>query len=211
MDTTYFGRVFSAMVFRDNIQRKNLYWKFLKYETIHDYKTGIEHLENLGFKVKAITCDGRRGIFQAFKTIPVQMCQFHQVSIVIRYLTRRPKLQASIELLAIVRKLTKTDECSFKCMLGEWHTTWSNFIRERTVSEDGNRWHYTHNRLRSAYLSLLNNLEYLFTFEKYSGIEIPKTTNSLEGIFTDVKTNIRVHKGLQIERKKKLIEEILKN
>lgn len=88
MDSTYFGRVFCAMVFRDMYSKQNLYWKFLPYETIAEYKSGIQWLTDNGFNVKAIVCDGRKGIFQAFQGIPIQMCQFHQVAIVTRYLTR---------------------------------------------------------------------------------------------------------------------------
>lgn len=210
MDCTYFGRTFCVMVFRDAIIKENLYWKFLPYETILEYKLGITHLQELGFNVLAIVCDGRRGIFQAFPDIPVQMCQFHQVAIVTRYLTRNPKIQASIELTEIVRKLKRTDEASFAGMLTKWEKKWSDFMKERIINLETGKWYYTHRRLRSAYYSLIHNLEYLFTYQKYPDIEIPNTTNGLEGIFTDVKTKVRVHKGIQIVNKQKLISEVVK-
>ena len=199
------------MVFRDVITKKNIYWKFLPYETIWAYKLGIMHLKDLEFNVKAIVCDGRRGIFQAFPDIPIQMCQFHQVAIVTRYLTRNPKLQASIELLSIVRKLKGTDENSFKAMLIKWEERWRDFMKERTINVETGKWNYTHKRLRSAYFSLIHNMDYLFTYQQYPNLPIPNTTNGLEGIFTDVKTNVRVHKGIQLQNKQKLINELLKN
>jgi len=127
MDTTYFRRTFSVMVFRDYLKRENLYWKFLKYETVEEYKLGIYHLKDLGFSVKAIVCDGRRGIFQAFESTPVQMCQFHQIMIVRKYLTNNPKLEAGIELSNISKKLTRTDESSFRGMIVKWEVKWENF------------------------------------------------------------------------------------
>ena len=139
------------------------------------------------------------------------MCQFHQVAIVTRYLTRNPKLEASIELTSIVRKLKCTDENSFKGMLIKWEQKWINFMKERTINEETKKWSYTRRRLRSAYFSLIHNMEHLFTNQKYPNLSIPNTTNGLEGIFTDVKTNVRVHKGIQIENKQKLINELLKN
>jgi hypothetical protein len=210
MDCTYFGRIFCVMVFRDAITKENLYWKFLPYETIWEYRLGIMYLLDLGFNVLAIVCDGRRGIFQAFPEIPLQMCQFHQVAIVTRYLTRNPKLQASIELTEIVRKLKRTDKPSFTDMLIKWGIKWSDFMKERTINFETGKWNYTHRRLRSAYYSLVHNLDYLFTYQKYSDVQIPNTTNGLEGIFTDVKTKVRVHKGIQLKNKQKLINEILK-
>ena len=134
MDTTYFGRIFSVMVFRDYLKKENLYWKFLKYETVEEYKLGIYHLKDLGFNIKAIVCDGRRGIFQAFESISVQMCQFHQIMIVRKYLTKNPKLEAVIQLLNISRKLTKTDEASFMGMIVKWENKWGEFLKEIKIS-----------------------------------------------------------------------------
>ena len=38
---------------------------------------------------------------------------------------------------------------------------------------------------------------------------IPNTNNGLEGIFSDIKSNVRVHSGLTREHRKKLIDEYL--
>lgn len=43
------------------------------------------------FALHSITCDGRRGLLGSFGDIPTQMCHFHQVAIVRRYLTKNPK------------------------------------------------------------------------------------------------------------------------
>lgn len=209
MDTTYFGRSFCVMVFRDAITKNNLYWKFLPYETITEYVLGIDVIEAKGIKIRAIVCDGRRGIFKAFKGLPVQMCQFHQIQIVKRYLTRNPRLEASQELAEIVSKLTKTDEASFEGMLKKWQDKWGDWLKEKNINEETGKWHYTHKRTRSAYYSLLRHMHNLFTYQKYPELQIPNTTNGLEGIFTNIKTNVRVHRGLKLENKQKLINEIL--
>lgn len=41
------------------------------------------------------------------------MCVFHQIQIITRYITRRPKLQANIDLRELTLLLTKTDKESF--------------------------------------------------------------------------------------------------
>ena len=97
-DTVYFGRNFGVMVFRDWLEKKNLYWKFVKYETVQEYQLGIEHLVGLGFEILGIVVDGRRGLFKAFGNVPVQMCHFHQKQIVTKYLTRNPRIEAGQEL-----------------------------------------------------------------------------------------------------------------
>ncbi|WP_415407299.1 hypothetical protein ACLHDG_01875 [Sulfurovum sp. CS9] len=45
---------------------------------------------------------------EAFDEFPVQMCHFHQKMIIQRYVTRKPKLEASKDLKKIVSRLTST-------------------------------------------------------------------------------------------------------
>lgn len=210
MDTTYFGKVFGVMVFRCPHRHKNLLWKFLPYETVTEYVAGIEALQKDGWRVTAIVCDARRGVVQAFPNIPVQMCQFHQVQIVIRYITRKPKLEAGKELKTLMLLLAQTDEASFRHWLKQWHDKWKDFLAEKTTDSFTKRWHYTHTRLRSAYRSVQTNLPWLFTCEHFPHLHIPNTTNSLEGSFTHIKAKLAVHFGLRIDRKQKIIQELLR-
>jgi hypothetical protein len=210
MDTCYFGREFGVMVFRDHCTRKNLYWKYVEHESIAEYVSGIEYLKAGGWQIEAIVCDGKRGLFHAFGSIPVQMCQFHQIAIVTRYITKNPKLSPGKELKQIVKLLTKTDKESFVGAMNDWNEKWEGFLKEKTYAQPNKRkWHYTHHRLRSAYKSLQYNLPYLFTWYDNLILPIPNTTNSLEATFSNLKNKIRVHAGLKMSRKRKLIDQIL--
>jgi hypothetical protein len=60
--------------------------------------------------------------------------------------------------------------------------------------------------LRSAYLSLKNNLSYLLVFEDYKELIIPNTTNALDGQFLDLKNKLRNHNGLSKARKMRFID-----
>ena len=209
MDTTYFKRLFGVMVWRCPHRKKNLLWKFLLYETIGAYKDGIEMLEAVGWKVQAIVCDGRRGLLQGF-SVPVQMCHFHQAAIVTRYVTRRPKLDAGQDLQSLMRHLPHVGEAQFTLWLELWYDKWGTFLKERTTDELTQRWHYTHRRLRSAYYSVKRNLPNLFIYLRHPALHIPNTSNSLEGIFTHIKKNMRLHGGLRIHQKQLMIEEFLR-
>ena len=77
MDTTYWGRQFGVMLFKDSITKENLLKYYVKSETNAMYKHGIEKLKSEGFEIIAIVCDGRRGLINSFKNTPVLMCQFH--------------------------------------------------------------------------------------------------------------------------------------
>ncbi|MCH7613696.1 MAG: hypothetical protein IIB45_10105 [Candidatus Marinimicrobia bacterium] len=209
MDTTYFGRNFGVMVFRSHTIHRNIFWRYLPYETIHAYQEGIEYLQSIGWNISGIVCDGRRGIFNAFGSIPVQMCQYHQMAIITRYITRNPLLEAGKELYQIIRKLAKVHESDFVYYLNEWYDNWAEFLVEKTVHPETGKWHYTHRRIRSAFRSLKTNLPYLFTYQKYPELGIPNTTNGLEGVFSNLKTKLRVHAGLKRNRKIKVIDQYL--
>ena len=197
------------MVFRDPHSRKNLYWQKLCTETIAEYQQAREHLENQGVRFKAIVIDGRPGIRDLFSDIPVQMCHFHQKAIINRYLTRKPKLEAGKQLRGLVRTLCTTNEKQFTEEFQQWYQQWQHFLKERTVSPETKRWHYTHKRLRSAYRSLRNNLSYLFSYQRYPELNIPNTTNTLDGLFAHLKDRVRVHRGIKSDLKNKIISSFL--
>ncbi len=76
MDTTYFGRKFGVMVFKDSITRQILFKQYVKQETNKLYLLGIEEITRRGIKIQSIICDGRKGLLQLFEGIPIQMCIF---------------------------------------------------------------------------------------------------------------------------------------
>lgn len=54
MDTTYWGRKFGVMLFKDNITKENLFKYYVEYETNLLYIQGIEELEKQGFKMNIV-------------------------------------------------------------------------------------------------------------------------------------------------------------
>lgn len=210
MDTTYWGRNFGVMLFKDANSKENLLKYYVKHETNALYIQGIEELQQMGFTITALVCDGRRGLIQSFCGIPVQMCQFHQSAIIRKYLTKRPKLKAAQEPMEVVNLMKQTDKESFVGALSLWFEKWEDFLNERTVNAQTNKSFYTHKKLRSAYRSLRNNLPWLFTWYDYYDLKIPSTTNAIDGHFADLKNKLRNHNGLSLRRKKKFIDGFLK-
>lgn len=210
MDTTYWGKNFGVMLFKDAITKENLLKYYVSSESTFLYKRGIEQLKSQGFTIAGIVCDGRRGLMNSFDRIPVQMCQFHQAAIVRRYITKNPRISASIELKEITALMKQTDKESFEGSLELWYDKWKGFLNERTTNEQTGKSFYTHKRLRSAFRSLKTNLKWLFTFQNYIELGMPNTTNSIDGHFSDLKTKLRNHNGLSKKRKMKFIDEFLK-
>ncbi len=209
MDTTYFGRKFGVMVFKDSLTGQILFKQYVQQETNKLYLLGIEEITRRGIKIQAIICDGRKGLLQLFDGIPIQMCNFHQVAIIRRYLTKKPKIQASKELWELTLLLKQTDKESFEGGLQFWHNKWEDFLNERKVDINGKS-RYVHKRLRSAYRSLKTNLPWLFTWYDNMELNIPNTTNAIDGHFADLKNKLRNHNGLSAARKKKFIDEFFK-
>jgi hypothetical protein len=130
------------------------------------------------------------------------MCQRHQIEIIRRYLTRNPKLQAGKELYILAKNITKIFENEFVTVFKEWEIKWNNFLNGRSKNDVTGKTHFTHKKLRSAWRSIKNNLPYLFVFERYKELNIPNTTNDLEGCFGALKKRLK----LTLERKKKFID-----
>jgi hypothetical protein len=210
-DCTFFGRAFGFIVFRALEIKKNVYVRSIMYESIADYQRGRMVLQKQGFKIKAIVLDGRPGVRNLFSDVPVQMCHFHQKQIIQRYLTLRPKLEASIELKAITDNLTSVTEQKFTDDFNAWCDKWNDFLKERTVNPITKKWSYTHKRVRSARHSLKTNLPFLFTYLKYPELNIPNTTNALEGNFSWLKQDVNIHRGMTRQLRDKIIEHILTN
>jgi len=178
------------------------------------YRYGRAILEEKGWVLKAAVVDGRRGFFKVFEDMPVQMCQFHQMKIVTRYITTKPKTEAGRALLVLSRTLVKTDETTFTVALADWHTKYKSFIEEMTVStfENGKtESHHTHKGVYSAYHSLERNLPHLFIYLKYPELGIPNTTNSLDGSFSALKKKLAAHHGLRRDRRYKVISKLLRD
>ena len=209
-DTTFFGRTYGIVVLREPNFKKNLYWDEIINENTEAYWKGRTELEKKGFTIQAVVIDGKRRLKSVFLDFPIQMCHFHQVATITRYLTKKPKLEAGKELRKITLLLTKSNKKEFTILLNNWFEKWKEFLKEKTINSDTGKWFYTHKRLRSAYRSLKTNLPCLFTYQKYPKLNIPNTTNSLDGSFSHFKSLLRIHRGLKRERRYKVICEILR-
>lgn len=219
MDTTYFGREFGVMVFRSATTKTILCTMIVHHETVNQYTDVIQKIQEAGWHIAAIVCDGKRGLLgwcmrlDTITQIPTQMCQFHQGAIVLRATTKKPKTEANRELKQLAHLLTRTDKETFTYELEHYELRWGDYLKQRTRIETGKhagRYTYTHRKTRSAFFSLKRNLQYLFTWYDYYGqLSIPNTTNWLEGAFGHLKAKVSLHRWLKRSRKLKLILTLL--
>lgn len=209
MDATYTGDSVFVVV-RDERAKENVWCKEFSTESPYAYQIAYKELIKQGFNIASITGDGRVALQYLFPDTPVQMCHFHQKQIIIQCVTLNPKLEAGKEILALIETLSTTNEETFTKAFNAWCLKWHDFLNERTVSPETGRKPYTHRKLRRARTSITTHLPFLFTYLKFSELNIPNTSNSLEGTFAKVKTARRVHSGLRRARLVKLLLSLLR-
>lgn len=214
-DCTFFSRSDGILFFKDPHRKECVYTKEVISESPRHYKEAREYLQSQGITIIGIVLDGRKGVREVFSDIPVQMCHFHQIAIIKRYLTSRPKLEAGKELRFLTHTLTTTTEFLFQNGLALWYERHGVFINEKTqtgsITKKGKiRWEYTHRSVRSAYHSLLHNLPFLFTYKNHPELSLPNTTNTLDGFFSHLKHLLLTHRGITKEKRWKMIQLLLK-
>lgn len=210
VDATYFGKRregtgWGVVLFRDADAKENLWWKYVGEENMTHYREGKETLEQLGYTILSVTCDGFSGNIPVFKGIPLQMCHFHMKMIVIRCTTLKPKTEAGQVLLALIRTLTYTTKEEFTERLRHFHVRYASFLNEKTRHPEGG-WSYTHDGVRRGYFSVVHWFPYLFTC--HADRKIPNTTNTCDGHFSHVKDIVRIHRGLNRIQKQKVLDAI---
>jgi hypothetical protein len=204
-DTTFFKRRFGVMVYRSN--GINLKCSFVDTEKLEYYLTDLNSLSK-EYNFQSFTIDGRRGLIQLlqknYPNTPIQICQFHQVAIVTRYITKKPKTECSKELKGLILKLKSTTREEFKTEFKELQEKYEKYLREK--NEQGQ---FIHRQLRSAIRSINTNLPYLFTFQDYNELNISNTTNSCDGSFGQWKYKVKLHRGISDKRMQKMIRVLL--
>ena len=59
------------------------------------------------------------------------MCNYHQVAIITRYITKRPILEANKELRKLSLLLTQSDKETFEYELKKWYEIFKDFLNEK--------------------------------------------------------------------------------
>lgn len=151
IDTTYWKRHFGLMLFKDSTSGDNLLKYLVSRETNALYLRGISELEQQGYRILAVICDGRRHLMQKLGKYPVQLCQYHQIKIIQRYLPNNAKHPSARDLRLITSMIPQITEIQLRDFLAQWLTKWQDYYDERTFNPETGKSQYTHRRLRSAY------------------------------------------------------------
>lgn len=161
-------------------------------------------MQNRGFEILSVTTDGRRGLARIFHKYPYQICQFHIQKGISTLLTKFPRSHAGRDLNEINKIFIKDrlTEQELGKKLAEYTHQHSDFLTEKS---DNDLSKFKHQRLLKALRKYKNNMKHLFTFQT-NPIEFKNTTNNLDGgLFSPLKQLLNNHRGLNKERRCKLI------
>lgn len=216
LDTTYFGRKTGVICIIDAYTGKLLFFKFISgTETNMDYYNAVKTLFAANIRPKACVIDGRSGLATILEEelgMLVQMCHFHMWQIVRRYLTNNPVLIPNIELKQImdwfINKHTQVTYKTFSNLIISWRVRNLLWLKEKHRNEHG-KLEWSHAETRKAYNSLVRHSKWLFTYEKHPELNIPKTSNKIEGKFGNAKDKLRVHHGYTDTLKTKILFSLL--
>lgn len=210
MDTTYWRWTLGVVVIKDWLSGRIVWYKFInRKEVVEDYVEGIRALEQQGFCIRGIVVDLLAGITKELGQYPIQYCQFHQIQAMRVKYGLNPQEPMIQELVKIIYTLPRTDKESFIQELSGWREKWNDVLKEKALNKRGNMG-YIHKHTRRIYHDLVKNTPYLWTFYDYPELQLPNTNNAMESVFTTIKEKVRLHRGMSLERKKKLIVQLLR-
>lgn len=212
LDGIYLGRKACVLICCD--EKNVLGWYLCRYEHAGAWMA----LMNRIAEPKMVVSDGGTGFTKALRKMwphtKHQRCIFHVFCQVKRYTTSRPNTMAGIELYSIAKDLLKiksTKEAEdWIDRFTEWIKKYQDFLSQMTIDENGHK-RPTHERLLKAERSLVRliNENTMFVYldeELRSEFVTPATNSRIEGgINAQLRTMLRNHRGLSIERRIKAV------
>lgn len=184
-----------------------LWFKFIETETKCEYQIGLDFLIQNNYEILSVTIDGRIGIKQVFSRYPTQICQWHFQVNLLRKTTLNPRtsLGQNIKYIATHFINQRWSKQQLQNAFETLNKNYADFLSEKNHNNQ-----YVHRSLRSAMRSIKTNLIHIFTLSDYPQLNIPNTTNHLDGgINPKIKKLVYDHRGLSKPRRNKLIEVLL--
>lgn len=207
---------------------KVIAWQWCDREKTAAWKALLEQVP----PPTVVVCDGGSGLLpavaEAWPDTKIQRCLVHVQRNVRTYLTTKPRTDAGKALWALARGLTRIttseDAVAWLQNLNDWHEVYGHLTRERTYRTQfagdrampawvrpGQRWWYTHERLRRAYrlLAKLAQRDHLFAYlaPEHDGLGIASTTNRIEGgINAGLRELLRRHRGMPETHQRRAVE-----
>ena len=189
------------MVYKLTTDTGILHASIAKKEWSYHISRDFKMIRKRGVLLTGIVSDGATGITRAvaevFGSIPHQICLAHMHRSLIGCLGVHPKESETQELRAFADQVwnlkTRIQLKEWNNQLKGWINNNQDYLLAYHTDETG-RWWYAHTRVRKAVRILKALPKRSFVFLGRSNM--PKTTNELEGIFSNLTVKWLLHRGL---------------
>lgn len=196
-DGTYFKKTNCLILLLDHTSNKILDGDYTKRENYHSAFAMLSKLKQQGLNPRSLTTDGNTAVCRAIKDIwpnaISQRCLVHIQRQGLSWLRRRPKSQAAIELRELLLSLTAIKSEKDKRRFIGWLKNWENQFGKQVLALP--RHDKVFSDLQATRGLIFHALPDMFHY--LNNPDIPSTTNKLEGIFSRMKQNLNLHKGLR--------------
>jgi len=200
-DGLWFGRLFVLMVYKLTAHAGILHASIARKEWSYHISRDLKLIRKRGVILTGIVSDGATGITRAvtevFGAIPHQICLAHMHRSLISCLGIHPKEPETQALRAFADEVwdlkTRAQLKAWNKQLKGWVKNNQNYLLAYHTDETG-RWWYAHTRVRKAVRILKTIPKRSFVFLGRNSM--PRTTNELEGIFSNLTVKWLMHRGL---------------
>lgn len=200
-DGTYFHKDGCLIVLMDVIRRGLIDYAYIGRENYDDVHVRMTNLKEQGLYPVAITLDGHKPVTRAFMNVwpelALQRCLFHIENQGLMWIRFYPKTIAGQELRALLKGLTKISSQQERDKFQQAYSLWMKKHKDaiRLLPKDS-----VANKDLQRTMKLIDNaLPNMFWFIKDP--KIAKTTNLLEGFYSQLKHHYQRHRGLTEKHK----------
>ena len=204
-DGLWFGKLFCLMVYRVYRSPFIIHASITKKEWGHHIAVDLRLIAAKGYRFVGVITDGGTGVVKAkeevFPHTPHQICLVHTHRQATSALGQHPQDYR-------VKQLKKLADHLFLIESKEALSWWQNELKTWVIrnhsflmeyrTDDTGRWWYVHKGARKAVRILSRAPATSFTF--LSSPLMPRDTNGIEGMFTNVSMKWLIHRGLKRNR-----------
>lgn len=196
LDGTYFHKEGCLAIVMNAVHKTLLDYWYIERESYDGIHPRLVTLKHHGLTPRSLTLDGHKRVTEAIKAVwpeaLIQRCLFHVENQGLRWLRTYPKTEAGKALKMILRTVTaiqsQSDKERFLIAYANWLQKYSLFVRQLP------RGNVADQDLKRT-VGLINKaIPNMFHFIKDPNIA--KTTNLLEGFYSQLKHQYQRHRGL---------------
>lgn len=205
-DGLWFGKKLCLLSYRIYQDPLIIYASIRKSERSSQIATDLQVIKTLGYQIDGVVIDGGKGLVNGkrlvFPNSPLQICLAHVQRQALIGLGRYPKDYRLHRLRSLTDHLFLIESKeALAWWLGEvktWMRIHRDYLNETTHDSMTHKWWYKHRNARKTLKVLIQASKTSFTFLSYP--LMPKTTNGIEGIFSNIRMKWLIHRGLKRSR-----------